>query len=276
MHLTTLPQHPITMSSREIAELTGKEHRHVLRDIERLFVELDIAEEGYAQEWTHPQNGQNYREFVLPKNLTLNLIAGYSAKLREAIIDRWLELEAQVAPPAAVTASVTALIDIPTPDELRAAAAIFARADTARQAIQAEMARLASHLDALGGAAPSADGAQAAAMLQADSTPVIVSSAHGRELDLFGQPIPADLRLVSGYDLSDMSGIHYSHMMARLKRAGVYDPTRRFPMPSGRGRKVLSSFGRKIAVQSQSGIIKWKLREALAFLGKKIPADRLH
>lgn len=36
------------MSSREIAELCEKEHRHVTRDIEAMFSQLDIPAEGYA------------------------------------------------------------------------------------------------------------------------------------------------------------------------------------------------------------------------------------
>lgn len=87
----------ITMSSREIAELCQKEHRHVTRDIETMFEQLGINSEGYAHFWTHPQNGQTYREFRLPQDLTLTLISGYSVKLRKRIIDRWQELENQQA-----------------------------------------------------------------------------------------------------------------------------------------------------------------------------------
>ena len=90
----------LTMSSREIAELCEKEHRHVARDIEVMFEQLEINPEGYVQIWTHPQNGQSYREFILPKDLTLTLVAGYSVKLRKRIIDRWLELENQQNPTA--------------------------------------------------------------------------------------------------------------------------------------------------------------------------------
>lgn len=90
----------LTMSSREIAELCEKEHRHVARDIEVMFEQLEINPEGYVQIWTHPQNGQSYREFMLPKDLTLTLVAGYSVKLRKRIIDRWLELENQQNPTA--------------------------------------------------------------------------------------------------------------------------------------------------------------------------------
>lgn len=90
----------LTMSSREIAELCEKEHRHVARDIEVMFEQLEINPKGYVQIWTHHQNGQSYREFILPKDLTLTLVAGYSVKLRKRIIDRWLELENQQNPTA--------------------------------------------------------------------------------------------------------------------------------------------------------------------------------
>ncbi len=88
------------MSSKEIAELTGKEHKHVMRDIRGLLEALDHDADGNVQNWTNPQNGQSYPVFNLPKNLTLALVTGYSAVLRLRIIDRWQELEARVAPPA--------------------------------------------------------------------------------------------------------------------------------------------------------------------------------
>lgn len=60
--------HPSQMSSREIAELTGKRHDHVLRDIDNLNesyakIPLPKIEEGY---YTHPNTGtQQHREFRL-------------------------------------------------------------------------------------------------------------------------------------------------------------------------------------------------------------------
>lgn len=71
--LTTAIQ---TMTSREIAELTQKEHFHVMREIKAIFAELEIDESGYIQNWIHPQNGQTYQEYSLNKDLTTTLITG--------------------------------------------------------------------------------------------------------------------------------------------------------------------------------------------------------
>lgn len=82
-----------TMSSREIAELTGKRHGHVFRDIEKMLKELEVSQEGYVQPWVDPQNKQVYHEFLLDRRLTDCLLTGYSAKARIKVIDRWHELE---------------------------------------------------------------------------------------------------------------------------------------------------------------------------------------
>lgn len=89
-----------TMTSREIAELTGKEHAHVMRDIRAMLSELELAEGGYLQNWIHPQNGQTYQEFALNRELTETLLTGYSASARLKVIRRWHELEEQAAKPA--------------------------------------------------------------------------------------------------------------------------------------------------------------------------------
>lgn len=90
MEIMTIAKDNIFISSRDIASLTNKEHRHVLRDIE---VALEESANGYAQIWTHPQNGQSYKEYILPKNIAIGIVSGYSFDLRMKIINRLDELE---------------------------------------------------------------------------------------------------------------------------------------------------------------------------------------
>lgn len=99
----------ITMSTVDIADRTGKEHRHVMRDTRNMFKQLGLAEGGYAQTWTHPQNGQTYDCFHLPKDLTVTLITGYRADLRYKVVKRLEELEGRTAPAA---------IDVRNPNQL--------------------------------------------------------------------------------------------------------------------------------------------------------------
>jgi len=101
-----------TMSHRVVAELTGKEPKHVKRDCEVMFKELGLSAAGYAQPWTHPQNQQTYIEYMLPRDLVETLITGYSIKLRHAVLNRWRELEAQVVQP---------VMDLSNPEFLRQA-----------------------------------------------------------------------------------------------------------------------------------------------------------
>lgn len=93
--ITTNPS--ATMSSREIAELTGKQHSHVRRDIKKMLNDLDYAPDGLVHTWIDPQNGQSYEEFRLDRRLTDCLLTGYSAKARIKVIDRWQELESKQA-----------------------------------------------------------------------------------------------------------------------------------------------------------------------------------
>ena len=101
--MSTLIQENIkTMSSREIAELCDKEHRNVCRDIDSLnesYEQMGLlkVEQGY---YTHPNTGnQQYRQFLLSKEQTVDLITGYRADIRIRINRRWAELEQQVSQP---------------------------------------------------------------------------------------------------------------------------------------------------------------------------------
>jgi phage antirepressor YoqD-like protein len=69
--ITLVNKSQLTMSSREIAELTNKEHRNVKRDV---------------------QNKQQV-EYLLPKKYIECLLTGYSIPLRMKVIDRLYQLE---------------------------------------------------------------------------------------------------------------------------------------------------------------------------------------
>ena len=88
-----------TMSSLEIANLTGKQHRNVLADIRKLFDELELVAADFTATALYTvNNATRGREiFNLTRDLTDCLLTGYSAKMRMAVIARWRELEDQVA-----------------------------------------------------------------------------------------------------------------------------------------------------------------------------------
>lgn len=98
MQLATIG-HTATMSSREIAELTEKEHAHVMRDI-RAMLEVLKKDASIFGAIYRDAYGRERACFDLPKRETLILVSGYSVSMRAKIIDRWQELEAAVAQPA--------------------------------------------------------------------------------------------------------------------------------------------------------------------------------
>lgn len=83
-----------TMSSREIAKLTGKAHKHVLSDIRSMLKELEIDWADCSAQY-QDSTGRSLPCFNLNRELSDTLLTGYSAKMRLAVIRRWHELEKQ-------------------------------------------------------------------------------------------------------------------------------------------------------------------------------------
>ncbi|WP_343350629.1 Rha family transcriptional regulator [Pseudomonas sediminis] len=105
------------MSSLEIAEITGKHHRHVLRDISKMLSELELD---VNPNLGAPQHvGTQYRDVqgklrpltILDKELTFTLLSRYSFKLSNMIVKRWLELEGSGFERVSVQAAVVHLIE---------------------------------------------------------------------------------------------------------------------------------------------------------------------
>lgn len=86
------------ISSLEIAKITGKHHKEVMRDIRSTLEQAEIDQRGFAQVYK-AGNGQDQPCFLLPKRECMLVISGYSVKYRLAIIDRLEELEAKASKP---------------------------------------------------------------------------------------------------------------------------------------------------------------------------------
>lgn len=84
-----------TMSSREVASLTGKTHGHVMRDIKKMLTELEIDQSKNGGIFLDDY-GREQPMFNLSRELTDCLLTGYSAKMRMAVIKRWHELEGKL------------------------------------------------------------------------------------------------------------------------------------------------------------------------------------
>ncbi len=87
-----------TMSSMEIAELTGKQHSHIMRDIRELnraYQNLYKSKIGLKQKISDLGNGRQRKDpyFELTKMQTLDLLTGYNTELRIKVNHRWAELE---------------------------------------------------------------------------------------------------------------------------------------------------------------------------------------
>lgn len=83
-----------TMSSREIAELIGKRHPDVKRDVEKMLFGLKEDVSNYARIYLDSMNRQQ-TEYHLDRDHVDCLLTGYSAELRMRVIQRWRELESQ-------------------------------------------------------------------------------------------------------------------------------------------------------------------------------------
>ncbi|ATP12446.1 MULTISPECIES: Rha family transcriptional regulator [Bartonella] len=101
-----------TMSSREIAELCGKRHDHVMRDIKKMLEELNAPKFGVVDfsGYYLDSKGESRPCYNLPKRECLILVSGYSTALRAKIIDRWQELEKQAITPQIDYSSPKAMI----------------------------------------------------------------------------------------------------------------------------------------------------------------------
>ena len=80
------------MTSLQISELTGKEHKHVIRDIDNL-LNQGVDKTNFGLTYYIDKSNRSQRMYELTKKGSLILASGYNAVLREKIINRWEYLE---------------------------------------------------------------------------------------------------------------------------------------------------------------------------------------
>ncbi|MBC8783630.1 phage regulatory protein/antirepressor Ant [Pseudomonas fluorescens] len=80
------------MSSREVADLTGKQHHHVVRDIKHNLAELNLDASKFGCIYLDASN-RKQTEYLLPPDLVMTLLTGYSIPLRHRVVTRLQELE---------------------------------------------------------------------------------------------------------------------------------------------------------------------------------------
>ena len=88
---------PLTMTTREVADLLEKQHSNIKISAERLAASGVIGTLA-VQEFTH--NGNTYTEYLLNKRDSLILVAQNCPEFTARIVDRWQELEAKATQPA--------------------------------------------------------------------------------------------------------------------------------------------------------------------------------
>lgn len=93
MNTLVAPSNTVTMSSREIAELTGKQHKNVLRDIGVVLDSLEKAGSDLSQVVRYADERGRTSEVRLDRVLTETLLTGYSIPLRHRVVTRLQELE---------------------------------------------------------------------------------------------------------------------------------------------------------------------------------------
>ena len=104
-NLMILGNAPLTMSSREIADLVEARHNDVVATIERLFAKgLLRSSRKTRREET---GGRPIEVYDLIERDTHLVVSGYSDEHRARVIDRWQELEAKQAPAFAIPKSMS-------------------------------------------------------------------------------------------------------------------------------------------------------------------------
>lgn len=84
---------PLTMSSRQIAEYTGKEHHKVKVDILKMLKALGFEDDASFRVIYFDTYGREQTEYRLDEELTMTLVTGYNVVMRNTVIKEWQRLK---------------------------------------------------------------------------------------------------------------------------------------------------------------------------------------
>ena len=96
----------LVTTSRNVAEVFGKNHADVVRDVRNILSSLSNTDKNWGisnfadTPYTNPQNGQTYSEYLITKDGLTLLVMGYTGpkamQFKLAYINRFNEMEAQL------------------------------------------------------------------------------------------------------------------------------------------------------------------------------------
>ena len=123
MNIKSIAQHEVVsattlnglpgMSSLELAEITGKQHKNVLRDIQKMLAEIgsNLSQCQFVETRVPDSYGRPQPVTILDKELTFTLLSRYSFTLSNLIVKQWLELEGNGFMRVSVQDAVSHLIE---------------------------------------------------------------------------------------------------------------------------------------------------------------------
>jgi len=179
-----------TMSTREIAELTGKLVKHVNRDAEQMIDDLRASGED-GPDLDHVQIDRDARGYIvaihLPQGLSITLVTGYSVVHRHRVVKRWQELEAGAQKPVELS-----------------------RMDILRLALESEEARLKAEAER-----DEAIRTKALIGSKREATAMATASAAKRETAKLREELGACARHATITAVQNATGAEYSFMPLR-------------------------------------------------------------
>lgn len=104
----------ITMTTVEIAAMTGKRHDNVLRDAHAIVEKVNALKSEVIDTVYIDGRGREKPMLVMNKQMVFTLITGYDTGLRYTVVGRWIELEQSANPAFASQAITDTLIDLQT------------------------------------------------------------------------------------------------------------------------------------------------------------------